>query len=189
VVFITGLEEGLFPISHAAEDPEELEEERRLLYVGMTRAREELVLTWARSRRRYGPRQGSAPSRFIGELPAAEIAPAGAVARAMAAPVASTADDWDARARRTHRGPAPRATHPDERLSDADGRYLEEEAIAGARAEELGLEVGDAVMHAQYGKGRIEALEGFGAAARVVVRFGGYGRKKFAAARAKLEKI
>ncbi len=73
VVFITGMEEGVFPLSRAMEDPEELEEERRLCYVGMTRAREILYLTCARSRMLHGFNSMNPPSRFIEEIPAQYI--------------------------------------------------------------------------------------------------------------------
>src|SRR5437762_831100 len=70
VVILAGLEEGLFPHSRSSEDEEELEEERRLCYVGMTRARSRLVLTGAARRRIFGEYQSSEPSRFIDEVPA-----------------------------------------------------------------------------------------------------------------------
>src|SRR5881628_2667230 len=70
VVILAGLEEGLFPHSRSAEDDEELEEERRLCYVGMTRARSRLVLTGAARRRVFGEYKASEPSRFIDEVPA-----------------------------------------------------------------------------------------------------------------------
>jgi DNA helicase-2/ATP-dependent DNA helicase PcrA len=69
VVFIAGLEEGLFPLSRAMESPEELEEERRLFYVGMTRAREKLFVSMAHRRRRYAGGIGTLRSRFLDELP------------------------------------------------------------------------------------------------------------------------
>lgn len=71
VVFIIGMEEGLFPSARSfdASDPESIEEERRLAYVGMTRAREKLILTHARSRRVWGQEQSHPPSRFIKEIP------------------------------------------------------------------------------------------------------------------------
>ena len=69
VVFITGMEDGLFPISRAMESPTDLEEERRLCYVGITRARERLFLTHANLRRRFGGTQTSLRSRFIDEIP------------------------------------------------------------------------------------------------------------------------
>ena len=69
-VIITGLEEQIFP--HSSSDwgePEELEEERRLFYVGITRAREKLVMTWCRRRRTFGRYSDMAPSRFLDEIP------------------------------------------------------------------------------------------------------------------------
>jgi DNA helicase-2/ATP-dependent DNA helicase PcrA len=63
------MEEGLFPTSRSLVEPEEMEEERRLCYVGMTRARKKLVLTSARQRRLYGSLQYNAPSRFIDDIP------------------------------------------------------------------------------------------------------------------------
>jgi DNA helicase-2/ATP-dependent DNA helicase PcrA len=69
VVFITGLEEGLLPHSRSLEDPEELSEERRLLYVGMTRARERLYLSYTFNRARFGSTGVSAPSRFLRHIP------------------------------------------------------------------------------------------------------------------------
>ncbi len=69
LVFLTGLEEGLFPHQHSLEDPSRLEEERRLCYVGMTRARKQLVLTQAELRRLHGNEHYTSPSRFLGEIP------------------------------------------------------------------------------------------------------------------------
>src|SRR3954466_3601681 len=69
LVVIAGLEEGLFPHSRSAEDVEELEEERRLCYVGMTRAQSQLVLTSAARRRVFGEYQSTQPSRFLDEIP------------------------------------------------------------------------------------------------------------------------
>jgi DNA helicase-2/ATP-dependent DNA helicase PcrA len=69
VVFIVGLEEGLFPLSRAMESQQELEEERRLMYVGMTRAQEKLYLARAHWRRRWGGGMGTLPSRFLEEIP------------------------------------------------------------------------------------------------------------------------
>lgn len=68
VVFITGLEEGLFPLSKSFEDKDELEEERRLFYVGATRAKEKLFLSWAHYRTRYGDSYQNQPSRFLQEI-------------------------------------------------------------------------------------------------------------------------
>jgi DNA helicase II / ATP-dependent DNA helicase PcrA len=91
VVFLVGLEEGLFPHSLSAEDPSRLEEERRLCYVGMTRAMRELYVTHAESRRLYGREESPMPSRFLREIPPGLV------------------EDVRARgaARRTTTGPAP----------------------------------------------------------------------------------
>lgn len=67
VVFMVGMEEGLFPHARSLENEEELSEERRLCYVGMTRAREELYLVWARTRHIFGRLEANRPSRFLGE--------------------------------------------------------------------------------------------------------------------------
>ena len=69
VVFIVGLEEGLLPHHLRLQDPRELEEERRLFYVGMTRAKEELFLSYAERRGLFGRATPRMPSRFLGELP------------------------------------------------------------------------------------------------------------------------
>jgi DNA helicase-2/ATP-dependent DNA helicase PcrA len=74
VVFITGMEESIFPHSRALYDASEMEEERRLMYVGMTRAREELYLTYAVERTLYGGRQHNPPSRFLSDIDAAALA-------------------------------------------------------------------------------------------------------------------
>jgi DNA helicase-2/ATP-dependent DNA helicase PcrA len=73
VVFMTGLEEGVFPHARSMNDPEEIEEERRLCYVGVTRAKERLYLSWALHRRIHGYGVGE-PSRFLREMPEAELA-------------------------------------------------------------------------------------------------------------------
>lgn len=74
-VFMIGMEESIFPHSRALYDPSEMEEERRLCYVGMTRAREELYLTSASSRLIFGSRQYNPPSRFLADIQASEVAP------------------------------------------------------------------------------------------------------------------
>jgi DNA helicase-2/ATP-dependent DNA helicase PcrA len=70
VVFLVGMEEGLFPSQRSVDDEGRLEEERRLAYVGITRARERLVVSHAESRRMHGTEMLARPSRFLGEMPA-----------------------------------------------------------------------------------------------------------------------
>jgi DNA helicase-2/ATP-dependent DNA helicase PcrA len=198
LVFVTGLEEGLLPHVRSTEENQgDVEEERRLFYVGMTRAREELVLTLARSRRRFGPSQLAKASRFVSELPAAEISPPGAVDSALASYVDTVGDDrWESGGRRGGAGRRPSgsrrgagAVHavPRDAVTDEDGRYYEEAAMAAARAEDLQLREGDLVTHPRFGRGRVEALEGYGETARITVAFSMYGRKKLVAAYANLE--
>ncbi len=73
IVFLVGLEEGVFPPAASSRDPDGIEEERRLCYVGMTRAMERLTMTYARERRRFGQRLFGAPSRFLREIPASVV--------------------------------------------------------------------------------------------------------------------
>lgn len=73
VVFVTGMEDGIFPHIHSMESPQEMEEERRLAYVALTRARKRLYLTWAASRSQWGAPQEEVPSRFLAEIPAEVI--------------------------------------------------------------------------------------------------------------------
>ena len=114
VVFLTGLEEGLFPIGGGNATPEDLEEERRLCYVGITRAREHLYLTYAATRRLFGQVQASLPSRFIIEAklfgsaqresrPSGSFAPAAVARVAGAPPVRLTAQGFK---------PGQRVKHP-----------------------------------------------------------------------------
>jgi len=72
-VFLVGMEEGVFPHAASSRDDRSVEEERRLCYVGMTRAMERLTLSWARERRRYGSRTFGVPSRFLREIPPALV--------------------------------------------------------------------------------------------------------------------
>jgi DNA helicase-2/ATP-dependent DNA helicase PcrA len=196
VVFVTGLEEGLLPHVRNLEASEgDVEEERRLFYVGMTRAKEELTLTLARSRRRFGPSQAAKASRFVSELPRDDIEPRGAVEKATTSYVQAVAsDDWERdggsrRRRNGRRGRGRVPSVPQDPVTDEDGRYYEEAALAAARAEDLDLSTGDLVMHPKFGRGRVEELEGYGETARITVRFSAYGRKKLVAAYAKLERI
>lgn len=90
VVFLVGMEEGVFPHSRSLHDPEEMEEERRLCYVGITRAKDRLYVAHAGMRTLYGQSRSNAPSRFLAELPAdvlEDVAPALLPAKRMATPI------------------------------------------------------------------------------------------------------
>jgi DNA helicase-2/ATP-dependent DNA helicase PcrA len=93
LVFLVGLEDGLLPTQRSVEDPARLEEERRLAYVGITRARERLVLCYAESRRQYGSETLQRPSRFLEELPAkliTEVRPRARISRPVYTPAAQS---------------------------------------------------------------------------------------------------
>jgi DNA helicase-2/ATP-dependent DNA helicase PcrA len=159
VVFMTGMEEGLFPLARSGNDDEELEEERRLCYVGMTRAREKLYLTHARRRRVYGDYQFNPPSRFLGEIPAQLLGgPAPAVHRPATHNLASLFDRVD----------------PD--FGD-EAPFLDDEVRQVPEAEE-GLRLGMNVRHAMFGTGVVRRIEGQGEQQKVIVFFHRVGPKK-----------
>jgi DNA helicase-2/ATP-dependent DNA helicase PcrA len=148
-VFLCGMEEGLFPHSRCLSDLEALEEERRLCYVGMTRAMRHLFLTYAEQRRVHGMDTHPAPSRFIKEIPediVAEVRPRVQVARAVAA----------ARMRRE-----------------------QPESTVRLRSQEPppGMHLGARVRHGKFGEGVVLNVEGSGPHARVQVSFEQQGTK------------
>jgi DNA helicase II / ATP-dependent DNA helicase PcrA len=167
VVFIVGCEEGLFPSSRALDEGEDvgLEEERRLAYVGMTRARERLYLTHTRTRRVWGQEQMHPPSRFLTELPREFVEESSQVQRPKFleryAPKGDTIDAM-----------------PDyENFSD-------EAAAAGE-----GFAKGMRVRHPTFGVGSIFQVEGAGENQKISVVFADRTFKKFVAKYARLEKV
>jgi DNA helicase-2/ATP-dependent DNA helicase PcrA len=172
-VILAGLEEGLFPHSRSAEDEEELEEERRLCYVGMTRARTRLVLTGAARRRIFGEYQSSEPSRFIDEVPPQLLE--------RVAPTYSSS---------AYQGNFPHyefRTNPYGR-----GRRVKEEAPTYAYEDEDqspggSLRPGMRVKHAQFGTGTVLSVEQLDNDTKLVVRFNAVGQKTLRAKYARLE--
>jgi len=154
-VLVAGLEEGLLPHAASLDDDARLEEERRLFYVAITRAREEVMLTAAAYRRRWDGPSGSSISRFVDEIPAevlereSDDEPARFSDRD--APFGRGVREWGG-ARR------PRAAN----------RWSDESALSAARHRA----VGRAVHHDQFGRGVVVAAEGEGESARFTVRFG-----------------
>lgn len=165
VVFLIGMEEGLFPHSRSLTDLREMEEERRLCYVGMTRAMERLYLVSAAHRRLYGNSQWNAPSRFIQEMPKEGIS------------VVS-------------RRPAFRPETDGRRAQSWRVRKESEDPIyTDIQESEAGLfPIGAMVRHPLFGIGRVQGFEGEGAGARVTVAFSSVGTKKLALKYARLEK-
>jgi len=172
-VILAGLEEGLFPHSRSAEDEEELEEERRLCYVGMTRARARLVLTGAARRRIFGEYQSSEPSRFIDEVPPQLLE--------RVAPTYSSS---------AYQGNFPHyefRTNPYGR-----GRRIKEETPSYAYEDEDqtpggSLRPGMRVKHAQFGTGTVLSVEQLDDDTKLVVRFNAVGQKTLRAKYARLE--
>jgi DNA helicase-2/ATP-dependent DNA helicase PcrA len=163
VVFISGLEEGLFPHENAIMERDGLEEERRLMYVAVTRARQRLYLSLAQTRMLHGQTRYNLRSRFLEEIPGHLLKWLTPPARAYGF-AAEPARYYEPAA---PAGPAPRRA----------ARVGEE---AG------GFRIGQTVMHARFGQGVIVSAEGSGGDARVQVNFGREGMKWLALAYAKL---
>ncbi|MDW7646297.1 MAG: UvrD-helicase domain-containing protein [Desulfuromonadales bacterium] len=162
VVFMTGMEEGLFPHARMGADDGDVEEERRLCYVGMTRAMEKLYLTQARRRRVYGSFQFNPPSRFLEEIPPSLLA--GSESPSLKKPaqhnLASIFEQME---------PAP--------FADEEEDFFEEEVRVVPEAEE-GLRIGTRVRHVKFGVGTVRRLEGSGDNQKVIVYFNTVGPKK-----------
>ena len=161
VVFITGMEEGLFPLSRSVEDPEALAEERRLFYVGITRAQEKVYLTYARQRRRFGETMANRQSRFLDELPE---------------------DLVDREYSRPGRKPGGRRRRTGPVRSGTRG------TSAGTRngSQKRDYTVGDVVEHKIFGRGRIIDISGSGENQKLSVIFTGNVKKKLLAKYANL---
>jgi DNA helicase-2/ATP-dependent DNA helicase PcrA len=173
VVILAGLEEGLFPHSRSREDLEELEEERRLCYVGMTRARMRLVLTGAARRRVFGEYQSSEPSRFIDEVPAElldRVAPA-----VSSSPYRGHFYDLTTNPYGRSRGNRTREEQPSYRYEDED------------QSTGLTLKLGMKVRHPQFGVGTVLSIEALSDDTKLVVRFASSGPKTLRAKFARLE--
>ncbi len=179
VVAIAGLEENLFPHARSQDDPEEMEEERRLCYVGMTRAQQKLILTSAARRRVFGEYQGTSPSRFLEEIPQELIleVPSYASSRVTAASNARRSQ-WTSRVNPYARRPAVVET-PGPSFS-----YEDEDQSDGA-----GLRPGRKVRHAQFGVGTVLSVEGDGADMKLTISFASVGRKKLVAKYANLQPV
>ena len=150
VVFVTGWEDGMFPHMRALGDPAELNEERRLAYVGITRARKRLYLCRAKVRSAWGQPMLNPESRFLREIPEELI-------------------DW----RRTDEAPLPRAG-----VTGRSGPVRQASAGTAGKRAPLALAPGDRVNHDKYGLGRVEEVSGTGESAMSLIDFGSAGRVK-----------
>ncbi len=174
IVFLSGMEDGLFPHQRSIGDLDGLEEERRLCYVGMTRAMKQLYLTYAEQRRLHGIDNFSQPSRFIKETPEElieEVRPRLQVSRPVAAGRFARESSSDASSRRPSYAP---------RIA----RIARNEPPAMP-----GMRLGARVRHGKFGEGVILDLEGSGPQARVQVNFERQGTKWLVMQYAKLEPL
>lgn len=189
-VFIAGLEEGLFPLARAMESESQLEEERRLFYVGITRAEDTLVLTHARSRRRNGEQMGCLPSSFLSDLPR-ELATASATVRLRSSGRFGAFSDDPAEPRAYTSRVTPSARRPGtpvERRSNARPRSFAE--VDEESQDIPAFYTGERVKHPRFGSGTIAELAGAGRDAKVTVDFDDseVGRKRLVVAFAGLER-
>ncbi|MDN2453576.1 DNA helicase PcrA [Lactobacillus sp. UCMA15818] len=172
IVFLMGMEEGIFPLSRSMMDENELEEERRLAYVGITRAEKELFLTNAFSRMLYGRRQTNPASRFIEEID----------------PELLQAENQQA-ANTSIRRNDSRKEYP---FGQARTQYKMPagtvEENKGTGAEKVGWSVGDKVLHKAWGEGTVVKLTGSGEDMELDIAFAGMGIKRLLASFAPIKK-
>jgi DNA helicase-2/ATP-dependent DNA helicase PcrA len=171
IVFLVGAEEGLFPHSLSVQDPSRLEEERRLCYVGLTRAKQRLFVCHAESRRFRGAEEYPFPSRFLREIPAELVQEVrgGSLSRS----------SFHGRADFLPPRTAPART---------GGRSGSGGSVA-SRDDAGGFHLGQRVLHPKFGEGVVLNSEGQGAAARVQINFLREGTKWLVLAYARLEPL
>jgi DNA helicase-2/ATP-dependent DNA helicase PcrA len=214
VVFLVGMEEGLFPSSRSLTEPTQMEEERRLAYVGITRAQQKLFVSHAWSRQLFGTTNYSPPSRFLDEIPAELVEQSGAVGGRSTsgrqsyrnrsgggyggAPPAYRRRDADDDAGST-RGSGNRSPvssfDPDDDVDWHRERVVDAALAAGRRepaqsnSQDLGLRIGDDVEHPAFGEGVIIEIRGQGDRAEATIRFREAGTKHLSLAWAPLKKL
>ncbi len=186
VVFLLGMEEGIFPHVRALGDPDQMEEERRLAYVGITRARRTLHLCNAWSRMLHGQTQYNPPSRFLDDIPEALIKQEGSqkISKTSRSFEGNTSDmdDWGflSADRSSSEEPAGKifgkGTNTSEKESNLSGAHL------------LALSPGDDVKHKAWGAGVVVSVSGAGDRAEAVISFSSVGEKRLLLAWAPLEK-
>ncbi|WP_458102863.1 DNA helicase PcrA [Enterococcus faecalis] len=175
VVFLMGLEEGVFPLSRAMLEESELEEERRLAYVGITRAEEALFLTNAYSRTLYGRTQYNRPSRFLEEIEAERLVKQGAAANLQKAP----ARTFDPKVFK------PNASKP--AYTQPATKSVSNKVASGG--EKVSWQAGDKVQHKAWGVGTVVRVGGSAKDLELDIAFPEKGIKRLLAAFAPIEKI
>jgi DNA helicase-2/ATP-dependent DNA helicase PcrA len=187
VVFLVGLEDGVFPHLRSIGEPDQLEEERRLCYVGMTRAEDRLVLTCAARRRVFGEYQPAIISRFLDEIPPALLQRHDVTESSFASRAPGTGfreGPWGSRQHAGRQARRPQAgSGPSDPASQATPWRDEDEDQSGT-----GLRPGARVRHPHFGIGTVLSVEGSADDAKVLVRFASVGQKKLVARFARLER-
>jgi DNA helicase-2/ATP-dependent DNA helicase PcrA len=219
LVFLAGMEEGLFPHSRTFLNPDDIEEERRLCYVGMTRAMDQLILSRARYRRRYGTDmpEASIPSRFLEEIPEPLLEDLGSPRRSAwsgtdivtPAPsrVASDDDhtsahyDYESEDQRPSYGRRQRASYAAslptynsidniaEFFASRGKRFSRPKVEVPKPTGRTGFRPGQRVKHPKYGEGTVYKREGDGDDAKITVQFPRFGLKKLVEKYAQLERV
>ena len=187
IVFLSGLEEGLLPHSRSLLNAQMLEEERRLCYVGMTRAEDELILTRARSRRHYGSQipETSRPSRFLAEVPT-ELTEDLSAKPAPSERVYEYEPEAYGRGGQQNRSRSNIRRYFDEGSGQREiDRIMEDSVPAGSSQ----FRPGSRVRHAKYGLGTVLRREGQGENTKLTVSFSGFGVKKLMERYADLERL
>ncbi|MDQ3390429.1 MAG: UvrD-helicase domain-containing protein [Actinomycetota bacterium] len=187
-VFLIGMEDGIFPHIRALTEPDELAEERRLAYVGITRAERKLYLTSAWSRTMFGTTMYNVPSRFLDEIPVALLDEQGdSHGRRPGRSSLRTRDGSPPpyRRRRETEGPDEHR----ERVVDAALDAARKGSPVEARSQALGLRIGDDVEHPSFGEGVVIDVQGSGGSAEATINFRSVGTKHLALEWAPLRKI
>ncbi|AQQ42325.1 MULTISPECIES: UvrD-helicase domain-containing protein [Burkholderia] len=183
-VFITGLEEGLFPHENSVLESDGLEEERRLMYVAITRAKERLYLSFAQSRMLHGQTRYNVRSRFFDELPEHVLK--------WLTPKVEAGSRWGGRSDNAGYGRdwfARPGGGSREQIVDAAVSAPLPAFADKQRAADAGFRVGQQVFHTKFGEGTVTALEGNGTDAKAQVKFKRHGEKWLALAVAKLQAV
>ncbi len=190
IVLIPGMEEGIFPSSQAIMEPEELEEERRLAYVAITRAKKELFLLRAKMRTMYGRTQFNAPSRFIDDIPAEYIDEADEYKRSVASadkvPFRASFDE-DGNVIYTSSALRSRGSGPKISSMSSDRITIDRPTIT-SRSPAADIAPGERVIHPVFGEGEVLSVKQMGADKLYEVMFDRVGTKKLMGSYAKLRK-
>ncbi|MFZ2388597.1 MAG: UvrD-helicase domain-containing protein [Polaromonas sp.] len=186
-VFITGLEEGLFPHENAMNDQGGLEEERRLMYVAITRARKRLYLSHSQTRMLHGQTRYNLKSRFFDELPEAALKWITPKNQGFASGLGSGSGNWGGASNSGAGGSrSDWASSVFSSKSGAAERFASPPVPAQKNAPSHGLKSGMNVFHAKFGEGKVTMLEGSGDDARAQINFTRHGVKWLALSVAKL---